>query len=153
MLVVACSGEGESEARALSITSPILCCQTTAPTKRRHALLMMKQRCCHADDDSHFISQIINNEAQKNRRQSSQTFIKLHVDEIHLFHAFFQLVLGRRSHRVDVFILAVVLLHRVRREHLQTRQQGQSQRANCCFTTLWFSTSTESKDWVGLSKV
>lgn len=47
------------------------------------------------------------------------TFLQLHGEQVQPLHPLLQLVLGRRRHGVHVFVAPVIVLVRVRGEHLQ----------------------------------
>ena len=56
--------------------------------------------------------------AIKGKDRIGLTFDEVNFELVHPLHTFFELVLGRRSHGVDIFVLAVVILHCVSDAHL-----------------------------------
>lgn len=50
------------------------------------------------------------------------TFLQLHGEQVQLLHSLLQLVLGRRRHGVHVVVAAVIVLVRVSRKDLNTRE-------------------------------
>lgn len=67
-------------------------------------------------------------EALGSRTRPGPTFLQLHGEEVEALHPLLQLVLGRRSHGVDVLIAAVVVLVGVSAEDLAWEVDGGMER-------------------------
>ncbi len=52
------------------------------------------------------------------------TFIQLHVEEVQVVKAFFQLILRRRDQRIDRIVASFECSHGVSAEYLEGRKRG-----------------------------